>query len=217
MAITTLAELKTAINSWMLSRDDIGTSDTVTDEFIDLAEADVNNGILLPDGSVVALRVREMESSSTLTPDSDGQATLPSDYLEYRAVLWTGSPRRDLKIIDPMMAEHRYGYREADTPSHFTIIGSTIQVLPVSTTDISLLYYASISALSDDNTSNWLLAKSPNAYLFGACQYAAMWLRDDKAAGMFQGRFLAEIMKLNAADKGQRYARAAVMSQGQKP
>jgi hypothetical protein len=40
-------------------------------------------------------------------------------------------------------------------------------------------YYKKIPALSDSNTSNWLLAKSPAMYLYGALVQSAPYLRDD--------------------------------------
>ncbi len=204
MAIGTYAQLGTAVTSWMADRSDITAQ---FDDFLALTEADINR----------FLRVREMETTSTLTPDAAGKATLPNGYLEYRAVIWTGSPRLDLRLIDPMQAEHLHGYRESDTPRYFTLSGSTIQVLPVSTTDIALLHYTAVPALTSVADTNWLLTKSPNVYLFGICRYASAWLKDAEDEARFEGRFMAEIERLVADDKGQRYARAAVLSQGQRP
>jgi hypothetical protein len=204
MALTTYPGLLEAIRSWMAERTDILAQ---ADTFVDLAESDINR----------LLRVREMEASETLTPDANGQATLPEDYLEYRAVVSTNNPRRNLQLIDPMTAEHRYGFRDSGLPSFFTIVGDTIQILPVSSTDIQLLYYQRLPELTDDDPSNWLLAKSPNTYLFGALRYAAEWISDWPHADRMEMRFAGEVAKLNADDKGQRYARAASIGQGQKP
>lgn len=202
--LSTYADLKSAIQSWMSARSDIPAEAA---DFIALTEADCNR----------ALRVREMEATASLTPDADGKATLPTDYLEFRSVITTGSPRRALQLIDPMQAEQLYGYRESDDARHFTIVGSTLQVLPVSTTAVSLLYYARITALNDTDTTNWLLTKAPGAYLYGGIRYAAEWLQDFQHADRMESRFQAEIQKLNDDDKGQRYARAAASRIGQRP
>lgn len=204
MALGTYSQLATAVTSWMSDRTDISAQ---FDDFLLLAESDINR----------FLRVREMETTSSLTPDSDGKATIPDGYLEYRAVIWTGTPRRELKLIDPMQAEALYGYRESDTPRNFTIIGDTIQVLPVSTTAISLVHYTEVPALTSSATTNWLLTKCPNIYLFGVCRYAHAWLREPEDEAVLNGRFMDEVMKLNADDKGQRYARSAARGQGQRP
>lgn len=204
MSLADHAGLKAAVTSWMADRADIADQ---FDDLLTLTEADLNR----------FLRVREMEATATLTPDSDGKATLPSDYMEWRAVISTNNPRRILKLIDPMMAETLYGYRESDLPEHFTIIGDTLQVLPVSTTDVSLLYYKTVPALTSSATTNWLLTKAPNIYLFGTCRYASAWLKETEDEGRFEARFMGEIERLTQDDKGQRYARAAVLSQGQRP
>src|SRR5262245_15894630 len=75
MAITTYAQLQTAIASW-LARSDLTA--TIAD-FITLFEAAANR----------RLRVRQMETSTNLTPSS-GAATLPTDYLAWRRLTWAG-------------------------------------------------------------------------------------------------------------------------------
>ena len=56
------------------------------------------------------LRVRQMETSTSLTPSS-GSATLPSDYLAWRRVTWTGSTRVELEYVHP-------SYLQAAYPAH---------------------------------------------------------------------------------------------------
>ena len=204
MALGTYSGLSTAITSWMEGRADIAAQ---FDDFLLLAEADINR----------YLRVREMETSTSLTPSATGAATLPSGYLEWRAVIWTGTPRRELQLIDPMQAEHLYGYRESDTPRHFTLSASTIQVLPVSTTAISLLYYTAVPALTSVATTNWLLTKAPGVYVAGICRHASLWLRMEQDVMLYEAQFMGEIERLMADDKGQRYARGASIGQGQRP
>ena len=77
MAITTYSELQSAIARW-LARDDI--SGNIPD-FITLFETAANR----------RLRVQQQEAVTTLTPSS-GSVALPSDYLSWRRVTWTGSP-----------------------------------------------------------------------------------------------------------------------------
>ena len=47
------------------------------------------------------LRVRQQEATINLTPDANGAATLPADYLALRRVTWTGSPRVELAYVHP--------------------------------------------------------------------------------------------------------------------
>jgi hypothetical protein len=84
MAITTRATLISAVTD-TLNRTDL---DTVALTWLSLAETDI------------AARVRSAgtESSTNLTLDAAGEASLPSDYGEWRAAANT-APRRSLDYI----------------------------------------------------------------------------------------------------------------------
>jgi hypothetical protein len=82
MAITTYAELKTAIENWL----DHTLFTARIPEFIALFEACANR----------KLRARQQETSTNLTP-SNGSVALPNDYLAWRRVTWTGSARVELE------------------------------------------------------------------------------------------------------------------------
>lgn len=214
MSLSTYSDLKSAITSWCYGRTDIAA---VADDFIDLTEADINTGVLDPaTGGTVKLRTRDMETTTSLTPDSNGQATIPTDYLEFRQVTSTNNPRRNLMLISASMAEEKYPFRESDLPNNFTIIGTKIQVLPVSTTAISLVYYAKITALSDSNTTNWLLTAKPNVYLFGCLRHACAWMADDREQ-IYLGKFIEGIRTYNDSDTAGRWSRASSLASGQKP
>lgn len=165
MAITTYAELKTAVQAWFYGRDDL--SDYVAD-FITLAEGHFNR----------ELRVREMVAVTDLTPSS-GAVTLPSDYLGYKRVVEKASTRRPLTYIVPEAADHLYSSSAAGLGVNFTIVGDTLYTYPAASNDVELTYYQEIPALSDANTSNWLLAKYPNLYLRAAQMMAAEFAKDD--------------------------------------
>lgn len=216
MAISTYSELKASVADWLYGRSDVSS---ISADSITLAEANINHGIRDPaTGETVKLRTRDMETVSTLTPNSDGRVTLPSDYLEFRQVTSTDTPRRNLSLISPSYSEERYGYRESELPNAFTIIGSYLYVLPVSTTDIELTYYAKVAALSDSATTNWLLTKSPGVYLDGALYHASRWLRNNpEDTSAFLTSFISGIRGLNDTDKDGRWSRGPSLTSGQRP
>ena len=216
MALALVSDLRTSITSWLYGRSDIAAQ---ADDFIKLAESSINYGIRDPaTGQTVKLRTRNMETTTTITPDSNGQATIPTDYLEFRQVTSTDNPRRNLNLIAPSFAEERYGYRESDLPDSFAIIGTKIHLYPVSTTEIELTYYAKVPALSDSNTSNWLLTAYPNIYLDGSLYHASRWLRNNDAdMAMFLTSFVAGMQTLSDSDTSGRWSRASSSSSGQKP
>ncbi len=190
MAITTYSELKTAVENWLNHQ--LFTSRVP--EFIALFEACANR----------RLRVRQMETSSNLTPSS-GSATLPSDYLAWRRVTWTGSTRVELEYVHPSYLQAAYPDSASATPRVFTIEGSTLKIRPVDGTALEFDYYEKIDALSDAATTNWLLTAHPDLYLFGSLVEAELFGVNDERAPLWKARrdeIFDEIEKLSNKTRG---------------
>ncbi|SRR5258705_2544068 len=190
MSITTYAELQAAIGGWLGH----GLFTATIPDFITLFEAAANR----------RLRVRQQEATATLTPVS-GAATLPADYLAWRRVTWTGSPRVELDYVEPSWLQAAYPTSPARTPTVFTIEGSTLKVRPVDATALEFLYYQRIPALSDVATTNWLLAAHPDLYLFGAMVEAELFGVNDERMPLWKGRrdeIFDEIEKLSNKTRG---------------
>lgn len=171
MALSTYTELKAAIADY-LARDDLTTQIV---DFITLFEAVANR----------RLRVRQMELTATLTPSS-GSANLPSDYLTWRRVTWTGSPRCELEYVHPSYLQAAYPDSPTDTPRLFTIEGTVLKIRPISATGLEFDYFQKITALSAG--ANWLFTAHPDAYLFGALAEAYAMLKDFDTAVVWKTR-----------------------------
>src|SRR5262249_42740962 len=133
-------------------------------EFIALFEAAANR----------RLRVRQQEAQATLTP-SAGSVALPSDYLAWRRVTWTGSTPGELQYAHPSYLQAAYPSSPSDVPRIFTIEGSTVKIRPLEDTSLEFDYLQKIPALSDSATTNWLLTEHPDLYLFGSLVEAQMF------------------------------------------
>src|SRR5262249_53856046 len=142
-----------------------------TPEFVALFEAAANR----------RLRVREQETTATLTPSS-GAVALPADYLAWRRVTWTGAPRVELQYVHPSYLQAAYPSAPTNVPRVFSIEGGTLKIRPLDTTPLELDYVQKIPALSDSTTTNWLLAAHPDLYLFGALVEAEMFGVNDERA-----------------------------------
>jgi hypothetical protein len=119
--------------------------------------------------SVAPLRIREMESTTTLT-FVDGQSNLPDGYLDKRALYWRGAQTVSVSYEPPSV----FYPAEADRagfpyPLAYTIEGNTI-ILPGKTAGTGqLLHYAKAEALEGEADTNDILATFPGVYLYG-CQ-----------------------------------------------
>lgn len=185
MAITTFAELKTALANW-LNRADLTSR---IPEFIALAEARLNR-----EGR---LRVVDAVARSTLSVSSQF-TNLPSDFAQMINCELQTTPVTLLEYATPQHLDAvRNQYSSGADPDYFTIVGNELEVAPVPTSAVTLgiQYYKRIVALSDSATSNWLLASAPDIYLYASLMEAAPYLHEDERVPVWEQMFA---MRLDA-------------------
>ena len=175
MAISTYTELNDAVENW-LDRTDLTAR---IPEFIDLAEASFNRIIRQP----------EMITKDDAYSISGQYTTLPTDYLEItRIVITSVTPVITLEYLTPEELSEKKGYMTSSgRPKYFTILGTTsnqLEVLPEpsGTYTATIIYYERIAALT---STNWLLTKHPDIYLFGALVAAEPYLKNDERDPMW--------------------------------
>ena len=180
--ITNYATLQSAIADY-LNRADL-TAQIQT--FIQFAEADLNT----------RLRSREMIVNATAT--SDGQfVALPSDWLEAINMMIVGG-QSPLRYITPDEADTIIKAQTFTSTRFYSMTTGIIELVPPAVDDITIdmVYYGKIPALSTANTTNWLLTKAPDVYLYGALTHAAPFLMDDQRMAVFSQIYLARVQSL---------------------
>lgn len=149
--------------------------------FIALAEATFNRD----------LRVRDMMVPANTTSNLE-LVQLPSDWLEtYSLVIVPGAPPspqnfqpaalRYMSEAESNDAKARAYGSSVGFPYGYTIIGNAIELVlaPADDVDLRMVYYQRIPSLGPGQESNWLLAKSPDLYLYSTLLQAAPYLKDD--------------------------------------
>jgi hypothetical protein len=189
MALTTYAELKTSIGDW-LNRSDLTA---VIPDFISLAEAQIER----------TLRARQMIVRANASFDAQYGA-VPSDFLEAKSLKLTSTnPQSPLSFlsIDALDAEMTK-YTGSGKPKFFGVVGGQLRIVPTpdATYTTELTYYAKLAKLSNSNTSNWLLASSPDIYLYGALLQAAPYLQDDARIQTWATLYERALNDLQTAD-----------------
>lgn len=162
------------------------------------------------------LRVREMEASDTQTPIS-GTITLATDFLEMRRVSVQSDPKRKLEYATPEWLDEAYPSSDDGDASFYTIVGSSLVTRPFAASDIEYLYYQKIPALSDSNATNWLLAKSPNAYLFASLYNLHIFTQQPEFAAGYLQLAMRSCGALVGADKFSRAGSYAMRAGGPTP
>jgi hypothetical protein len=166
--ITDYTTLKEAVADW-LNRADLTTQ---IPTFIQLAEAKFNR----------ELRVRDMLVRAEASSD-EGYIPMPTDFLqEYSMKLETDTPHQEIVYVGADEAKKIKATGLTGAVQFYSIVGGTFELIPdpVEPVDVEMVYYAKIPALSDSATTNWLLSKSPDLYLYGALLETVPYLKDDE-------------------------------------
>jgi hypothetical protein len=170
MPFTTYDELQTSVASW-LNRTDLTTQ---IPDFISLNEAVMNR----------LLKTADMEQETTLaTVGGVATVAVPTGFCGLRGMrIQVNGIWRDLQVLP--LQPSLYNYTEASYPVAVTVVGSNFQFRPIpnGVYSITLNWYGKFSPLSSSNTSNWILASHPDAYLYGTLAQAEPWLKNDNRA-----------------------------------
>jgi len=196
MSISTYSELQSAVADF-LNRDDLAA---VVPTFISLAEARINR----------ELRHFDMEARSSLTIDGR-YVDVPADWAETVRIHATFSGTTyDLELISQNdMAQMRESGADATgRPQFYALTAGQIEVFPTPGESYTgeIVYYARIPSLSDGNTTNWLLTKYPDIYLYGALVHSAPYLDEDARAQTWAALYQSAVDAANMESDKARFS-----------
>ena len=190
MALDTYSGLKTTIADY-LNRDDLTS---IVPSFISLAEAKFNR----------KLRLRQMVKRATTTLDTAFFA-FPSDFLQAKEFQLNTNPITYLEFVTEKQGDlmRQDAIIASGKPKYYTIVGTQLEVIATPDTGYTgeLTYYGKITALSDSNTSNWLLAYAPDLYLYGALLEATPYLKDDERLATWSTLYTNSLGDIEVADQ----------------
>lgn len=181
--------LKASIATW-LKRKDLAS---IIPDLIALAEADMSE----------KLRSRQQDVRATLTPTpGDAFVALPADFRAVRSLAIPAGSVPDPEYVAPEVMTDQYQHDAPGCPVVYTIIGRELRFAPApdAAHSIELVYEACIPPLTEAQPTNWLLERSPNAYLFGALMMAQAYIVNDVRLPMFQQMYADAINSINARD-----------------
>jgi len=189
----TYDELKADVADW-LNREDLATR---IPSFIKLAEARFNRD----------LRVRQMIKRAVAETDSgENYVTLPGDWLEARSIKAAVAGQLvalqylTIEGTDRLQRERAF---EVGQPAYFNITGNRLEIIPrpPDGTQVEMIYYGKIPALSDESTSNWLLDLWPDMYLYGTLAHSAPYLKDDDRIETWASLYDRGLSEIRLADE----------------
>ena len=164
-AISDYADLLVAVSDY-IGRDDFAG---VFDRLVGLAEDKLNR----------RLRTSYQEETTTLTPDINGEASLPADFVDVREAFLADQQYARLQGMSPAAIRTYYG-AIGGAPRRYAVSGRTFIVRPIGQNAVTLNYYASIPPLAS-NPSNWLITEASDVYLWAVTLEAAIWAKNAEA------------------------------------
>lgn len=189
------------MGNWLSRTGDVNLTALFPD-FITLAESKFNRG----------LRTRQMETATSLTPAS-GVCTLPADYLELRRIYIDTDTPIELEYLPPEQFYLKYPIMQNATLSpsrYYTIEGESIILSDESTSsDIKILYYKKVPALSA-NSTNWLLTAHPDLYLSASLAEAYDVIKNEAQAQKWSNKAFGIYEQIVGSDKSGKFAGSAM-------
>lgn len=197
MALSSYSDLASAIAGW-LNRADLTAR---IPEFIALAEAEFNR----------EMRTLEMESRATATLTSDAVA-VPDDFLGLRSI------QIDNTALDYITPSELFEDATTGTPIFYTVSDGQFFFRPApSSGTVTIDYYAVIPELTSVDTSNWLLLKHPDLYLFATLLQAEFYGWNDTRLPLIKSR-VEEIMdQITGAVSKERYGGRRLVAKSRVP
>lgn len=195
MAISTYAELQSALNNWT-KRSDLSS---YTADFITIAESRIAREI--------RSQIQEQRTTAALSTSS-AYINLPSDFIEMRS-LWLSSttPKVKLEYLAPEAFFERYPDSDSDSdePTAYTIIGDEIRFGPApdSAYTVELWYFKRLTALS--SAVNTLFTNNPDLYLYASLCAAEPFMKNDKRIQVWEALYKQIRDEVNALEKSKRY------------
>lgn len=189
MAITTYAELKTAIVSWM----DIATADltSIIDDLVTVAEKRIFR----------EARTRDMEAALSGTISS-GAVALPADYVELKTAYIDRSPTQWLERRATQWIYEEYPMRSSSGLPKFISREGTNFIFgpyPDSAYSVKGIYYKRLAALSSGVHA--LFTNNPDMYLFACLAESEIVIGRDKRIPVWEGKYNKILADVNGEDR----------------
>lgn len=188
MALDSYTNLKQSIIDH-LDRDDLSG---FVDDFIDLAEARHKREIRIMD-------MIERDPITFVTRYAD----LPSRYLEALSIrLLTGEdPPTILRNLNLHEMMRKRIEETTGIPQFFTVHNQIeLDRVPDQAYSGEIIYYKELNALSDNVSSNAILSRAPDCYLYAALAASAPFLMNDERVLLWEGLYTNARDALNQLD-----------------
>jgi hypothetical protein len=187
MAISTYAELQTAVANWLHRA---GLTAIVPD-LITLGEKRIFREV----------RVRVMESALN-SAIASGVLAVPADYLELKSAYIDGTPVQQLQRATASQIYTQYPLRTSTSkPKKIAREGANFIFGPYPDSDYTVkgIYYAAPTIVS--SSDNALFVANPDLYLFAALSEASAFIKNDARIALWEQKYQSVKAMMEASDR----------------
>jgi len=180
--------------------------DVTIPAFTKVVEAKINNALRTGDQSVRAqIWLRSGEEYYGLPCDWGGARDVE--------ILHKGEQHgRTLVYLAP--EEMNKLTRQHGEHNYYTIIAGQIQVAPPADDQVlEVVYYQRLPELKEDDDTNWLTEKNPDAYIFGLCTEISAFAKDPMQFEVWKQRFNEAMIDITREDQVTRWSGPALRTQ----
>jgi hypothetical protein len=185
MAITTYAELKSAIADF-LDRQDMTTA---IPTLISAAEARISRDLS-----------HWKQEKRVNTAFDERYELVPNDMIEAVSLQHSDGGRILMMSATEMQDRRGATENQVGKPTSVRLTAGQFELYPTpdEAYNVTLLYRARIPALTDTVTTNWLLTDAPDVLLFASLALSAPYLKDDARLTVWAALYQSAIDSLNA-------------------
>lgn len=201
------ANLQTAVAN-ELNRQDLTDNLPV---FIRMAETLLERQLRCPD-----MINRAYATASTPT------IPVPSDFLEMSLMTYLTPPYGGaMEYISPEDFKRKQFENYTGKTRYFTVIGQQIDLLPEPSAGapatLEMVYYKTIPRLSASQTTNWLLVKHPDLYLYATLMQSAPYLIEDDRINLWSTMVQGIVSNINQSGENAVRPRTKLLARPNKP
>ncbi len=178
MAMNTYTLLKAEVIDW-LNRSGFSTLEGKVEDFIAMGQRRIHR----------TCDLNAMETVLAQFTQSTSTKATPVGYLRTKAMTrQVGNANVEIQG-SPYKKVAQAG--RSGLPMYYAVVGDNFHFGPAPSGDveIDLVYYKALDILSPTVSTNWLSENVPELLLFSALLEAALWLKDDSRAQVWQGSY----------------------------
>lgn len=140
---------------------------------------------------------RRLETATITTVAGTATASLPADFERMVSISRVGYPDVTVTSLEGIKA---YRTLTQGSPRVAAVYSDGLLLFGPTPDDVysyELAYYPRLSELSSSNTTNWLINKYPQVYLYGTLSYLLEYVRDTDRAAFIRQQHETQLLMLN--------------------